>query len=253
MKIKVIASGSKGNCTYIECGTTKILIDAGINYLQIKRALEECNVDINDIDLVLLTHIHNDHIKGLATLLKKTSATLCTHSTVYEELRKKIEISKFHMLDYEYSYKDVEIELFALSHDVSCYGYIISYDKKEIVYITDTGYLNKKYYPKIKNKDVYIIEANHDEKMLMNGPYPYILKQRIVGDNGHLSNNTTGYILSKILGKNTKCVFLAHISEHNNTKELALKQVKKQLKENNVDFDNFVITDQYVALDMVEV
>lgn len=253
MKIKVLASGSKGNCTYIECGDVKILIDAGISYLQIKKTLDEDSINIKDIDMVLVTHSHNDHIKGLSTLLNKTDITLCTHSSVYEEIESKMNIPKFHLIDSEYMLKDVEIELIPLSHDVSCYSFKITYDNKTIIYITDTGYLNKKYFSQIKNKEVYIIEANHDEKMLMDGPYPFILKQRIISDRGHLSNLTTGRILSKIIGAKTKYIFLAHISEHNNTKEIALRQVKEQLSEAGVEFDNFIITDQYVSLDMVEV
>ena len=253
MKIKVLASGSKGNCTFIECGNVKILIDAGISYLQIKKTLEEDSINIQDIDIVLVTHSHNDHIKGLATLLNKTDITLCTHSTVYEELISKMNIPKFHLIDLEYMIDSIEIEAIPLSHDVPCYSYKITYDGKSLVYITDTGYLNKKYFSKIKNKDVYIIEANHDETMLMDGPYPFILKQRIISDRGHLSNLTTGRILSKIIGPKTKYIFLAHISEHNNTKELALEQVRRQLQIENIEFNNFIITDQYVSLDMVEI
>ncbi len=253
MKVKVLASGSKGNCTYIECGELKILIDVGISYLQIKNTLEQDNINIKDIDIVLVTHTHNDHIKGLASLLSKVDVVLCTHSSVYEELSSKINIPKFHLIDSYYMIEDVEIEAIPLSHDVPCYSYKITYDNKTIVYITDTGYLNKNNFSKIKNKDIYIIEANHDEAMLMDGPYPFILKQRIISDRGHLSNLTTGRILSKVIGLKTKYVFLAHISEHNNTKEIALKQVKEQVHDSGVKFDDFIITDQYVSLDMVEV
>lgn len=253
MKVKVLASGSKGNCTYIECDDTKILIDAGISYQQIKASLEEINVSINDIKILLLTHSHNDHIKGLSTLLKKTNITLFLAASVYEDIYKKITIDNFHIIEDEFVLGKIEIKPFHLSHDVSCYGFIISHNNKELVYITDTGYLNKKYYPMLSNKDIYIIESNHDEKMLMDGPYPFILKQRIIGDKGHLSNLTTARILSNIIGPKTKYVFLAHISEHNNLKELALNQVKDYIKNSGIEFENYIITDQYIALDMVEV
>lgn len=253
MKVKVLASGSKGNCTYIECDKTKILIDAGISYQQIKVLLDDINVSINDINILLLTHSHNDHIKGLSTLLKKTKIILYLTENVYSDIYKKMEISNFHIIDKEFMINDVEVELLHLSHDVECYGYIISHNNKQLVYITDTGYLNRKYYSIISNKDIYIIEANHDEKMLMDGPYPFILKQRIISDRGHLSNNTTGRILSKVIGPKTKYIFLAHISEHNNTKELALQQVKDYVSKSGVDFNNFIITDQYISLDMIEV
>ncbi len=253
MKVKVIASGSKGNCTYVECGTTKFLIDMGINFVQLSNSLNEIGIKVNDISFILITHIHTDHIKGLQSLLKKTNITMYSSTGIYEYLSKKIEIKNFHIIDKYYMINGIDIEQFPLSHDVECYGFLIKFDNRELVYITDTGYLNKRYYDILKNKDIYIIESNHDEKMLMDGPYPYILKQRIVSDKGHLSNSTTAKILKKIIGNKTKYVFLAHISEHNNTKELAFNQVCEQLKDNNFDLNNLLITDQYISMEIVEV
>lgn len=253
MKIRVLASGSKGNSTYVECGSTKILIDAGISFLQIKNSLSSIDVDVNEIDIILITHSHADHIKGLSTLLKKTNITLYTTSEVYEDITKTIYVPNGHIIDEYFMFNDVLINVLPLSHDVSCNCYIIKHNEHELVYITDTGYLNKKYFSKIKNKDVYIIEANHDEVMLMDGPYPFILKQRILSDKGHLSNEATANILFKLVGEKTKYIFLAHISEHNNTKELALKTVTDKLDEINFNHDNIILTDQYISLDMVEV
>lgn len=253
MKVKVLASGSKGNSTYIECGNLKILIDAGISFLQIKKALEDINVDIFSIDIILITHSHSDHIKGLLTLLKKTNIKLCTEKLVYDDLVKTITPNNFEIIDKEMNIDNVKIQSFHLSHDVECYGYIIEYDRKELVYITDTGYLNKKYIPRISNKDIYVIETNHDEEMLMNGPYPFVLKQRIISDSGHLSNQTTAKLLKKVIGPQTKYIFLAHISEHNNDKQLALDTVKKELSDTDFNLDNILLTDQYISLDTVEV
>ena len=122
-----------------------------------------------------------------------------------------------------------------------------------MVYITDTGYINKKYYNMTKNKDVYIIESNHDEVMLMNGPYPYHLKQRVIGDKGHLSNRYTGKYLAKVIGNNTKYIFLAHISENNNTYDLALEQVKEEMEDSTFDINKIVIAHQNEETEMVEV
>lgn len=253
MKVKVLASGSKGNSTYVECGDTKILIDAGISFLQIKTALSNIDIDVNDIDIILITHSHADHIKGLATLLKKTNIVLYTTDDVYMDLIKNIDIPRHHIIEGYFMFNDVLIDTIPLSHDVSCNCYIIEYNAKELVYITDTGYLNKRCFSKIKNKDIYIIESNHDEVMLMNGPYPFVLKQRILGDKGHLSNEATANILLKLVGDKTKYIFLAHISEHNNTKELALKTITNALDEVDFNHDNIILTDQYVSLEMVEV
>lgn len=253
MRVKVLASGSKGNSTYVECGDTKILIDAGISFLQIKAALSDIDVDVKDVDIILITHSHADHIKGLATLLKRTNIVLYTTDDVYMDLIKNVDILRHHIINGYLTFNNVLIDTIPLSHDVSCNCYILEYNGKELVYITDTGYLNKRYFSKIKNKDIYIIEANHDEVMLMNGPYPFVLKQRILGDKGHLSNEATANILLKLVGNRTRYIFLAHISEHNNTKELALKTITDTLDEIDFNHDSIILTDQYVSLETVEV
>lgn len=254
MKIKVLASGSKGNSTYIECGNTKILIDAGISYMQIKKALEEINVNVCDLNIILITHTHSDHIKGLCSLIKKTNATLYITEDIYYDLLKNMTINNYYIIEGEkFKYNDLSVELLPVSHDVSCYSFIINYKNKNLVYITDTGYLNKRYFDKLKNKDVYIIESNHDETMLMDGPYPFILKQRILSDRGHLSNKATARILTKLIGDNTKYIFLAHISEHNNTKQLVLDEITRELSNINFNLDKIILTDQYISLEMVEV
>ena len=254
MKIKVLASGSKGNSTYIECGNTKILIDAGISYMQIKKALEEINVNVCDLNIILITHTHSDHIKGLCSLIKKTNATLYITEDIYSDLLKNMTINNYYIIEGEkFKYNDLSVELLPVPHDVSCYSFLINYKNKNLVYITDTGYLNKRYFDKLKNKDVYIIESNHDETMLMDGPYPFILKQRILSDRGHLSNKATARILTKLIGDNTKYIFLAHISEHNNTKQLAFNEITKELSSINFDLDKVILTDQYISLEMVEV
>ena len=254
MKIKVLASGSKGNSTYIECGNTKILIDAGISYMQIKKSLEEININVCDLNIILITHTHSDHIKGLCSLIKKTNAILYVTEDIYSDLLKNMTIDNYYIIEGEkFKYNDLSVELLPVSHDVSCYSFIINYKNKNLVYVTDTGYLNKRYFDKLKNKDVYIIESNHDETMLMNGPYPFILKQRILSDRGHLSNKATARILTKLIGDNTKYIFLAHISEHNNTKQLAFNEITKELSSINFDLDKVILTDQYISLEMVEV
>lgn len=253
MNVKVLASGSKGNCTYIECGNIKFLIDIGISYLQVQNELKKINVGISEIDFILITHIHSDHIKGLSSLLKKTNIILYSSIDTYNKLSNMMEIRNYHICESSFEFNDIEITPFSLSHDVDCYGFLIKYNFKELVYITDTGYLNKRYFDMLCNKDIYIIEANHDEKMLMDGPYPYILKQRIISDRGHLSNSTTGNILRKLIGNRTKYVLLAHLSEHNNSKDIAFKQVYDKISELGFDKEKIIITDQYVSLDMIEV
>lgn len=253
MRVKILASGSKGNCTYVECGSTKFLIDVGINFLQVKKELEAISVDINSLDFILLTHTHSDHIKGLKTLVSKTNIKVCASLELIEELKDKFNLQYVTIIYDCFDYKGIDIKLIPLSHDVPCYGFNIKYEDNKLVYITDTGYLNRRYFSMISNADVYIIESNHDEKILMNGNYPYILKQRIIGDKGHLSNSMAASILKKVIGYRTKYIFLAHLSEENNTKELAFDEFAKCLQETDFDIERLIVTDQYLSTGMVEI
>ena len=135
----------------------------------------------------------------------------------------------------EFNIDEFNITLIHTSHDApGSVGFLINDGDSSLVYVTDTGYINKKYLDKIINKNVYIFESNHDINMLMTGPYPYILKQRVLSDKGHLSNETSGNYLSAIIGDNTKKIILAHLSETNNTPEIALKTVKSIIKNDNI-------------------
>ena len=252
MKIKVLASGSKGNSTLIQTNEIKILIDIGITYQQLSFELEQINLTPQDLDAILITHTHSDHIKGLSSLVKKTNLKVFALEEMLEELYKKIPRDNIFIYDNPLILKDLNIKLIRISHDVEGVGFIIENNNHSLVYITDTGYINKKYLPLMKNKDLYIIESNHDEEMLMEGPYPYILKQRVISDKGHLSNNTTASYLLETVGNNTKKIILAHISEHNNTEELALETTKNLLEENNI-YKEIIVAKQYESLEEIEV
>lgn len=253
MKIKVIASGSKGNCTLVVCGKTKLLIDIGISLPQVKNSLESIGIDINELDGILITHTHSDHIKGISQLIKKYKIKVYSSLELSYELVKLIPVETIVVVDNEFIINNVKISLIETSHDVVSYGFIVEYQNKELVYITDTGYINKKHYKSTTNKDIYIIESNHDEELLMNGPYPYYLKQRVISDKGHLSNRYAGKYLTKVIGSNTKFILLAHISENNNTYDLALQQVKEELFNSKFDLNNIIVTHQNEETDMVEV
>lgn len=253
MKIKVIASGSKGNCTLVICDDTKLLIDIGISLSYLKNSLDNINIDIDSIDGILISHIHSDHIKGLIQLVKKHKIKVYASVELLYDLVKVIPIETVVVVDSKFMINDVEVTLIETSHDVTSYGFIIGHNHKEAVYITDTGYINKKHYKTTMNKDIYVIESNHDEEMLMNGPYPYHLKQRVIGDKGHLSNRYTGKYLTKVIGDNTKYILLAHISENNNTYELALEQVKEEMQDSNFDFNNIIVAYQNEETEMIEV
>ena len=230
MKIITLASGSKGNTSYIEVGNTRFLIDIGITYRHLLERLEEIGKSIDDIDALLITHTHSDHIKGLKVFVKHNNIPVYIREEMYKELKEILPKEKIELYSDKMHLKDATIDLVHTSHDApGSVGFLISNTSSSLVYITDTGYINEKYYDLLSNREIYYIESNHDEQMLLTGPYPHYLKQRILSDKGHLSNGATASYLEKFIGSNTKYIILAHISETNNTKELALENTKEAL------------------------
>ena len=251
IKMKTIASGSKGNCTIVLCEDTKLIIDMGITYLTLKKCLEENSLSLDDFSAILITHCHNDHIKGLSSLVNKTKIKVYIPEKMYDSLKEYVPYSACHFIEDEFYINDVKIELIHTSHDApSSVGFIIEQNNKSLVYVTDTGYINRKYLTKMVGKDTYLIESNHDEVMLMDGPYPRFLKERVISDKGHLSNHTTAKYLKKIIGPNTKNIILAHLSENNNTEEKALEAMREEELDKKA---NIYIARQHEEGPMIEV
>ena len=252
MKIKVLASGSKGNCSLIETKSTRFLIDIGITYQRLKKELEKIALSLDDIDALLLTHAHNDHTSGLKVLLKHSNFKIYANKEIIKELTTDINKDRIELYSPLIYLNNTELTIFKTSHDAKgSVGFLITDDESSLVYITDTGYLNRKYFPLLENKNIYYIESNHDEKMLMDGPYPYYLKQRIISDEGHLSNDTTAKYLKKLVGDATKYIILAHLSEHNNKEEIAYNTSREALKDR--EDIKIVVAKQNEALEEIEV
>ena len=251
MKIKTLSSGSKGNCSIVLCDDTNLIIDMGISYLTLKRSLEENSLSFVDFQGILITHCHKDHTSGLSTLVNKTKLNVYIPEGMYDSLKEYVPKDRCIFIDDNFNINDVSIELIHTSHDApSSVGYIIEYNDKSLVYVTDTGYINRKYLKKMENKNLYLIESNHDEVMLMDGPYPRFLKERVISDKGHLSNNTTAKYLKQIIGDNTKTVILAHLSEKNNTEEKALEAIHNEGLDRNI---KITIARQHEESEMIEV
>ena len=251
MKIKTLASGSKGNCSIVLCNDTNLIIDMGISYLTLKRSLEENSLSFLDFQGILITHCHKDHTSGLSTLISKTKLNVYIPKEMYDSLKEYVPKDRCIFIEDKFNINDVSIELIHTSHDAPySVGYIIEYKNRSLVYVTDTGYINRKYLNKMVNKNLYLIESNHDEVMLMDGPYPRFLKERVISDKGHLSNATTSKYLKKIVGDNTKTIILAHLSEKNNTEEKALEEIKKVELSKNI---KVLIARQYEESEMIEI
>ena len=239
MKVYILGSGSKGNSTLIVGNNKKILIDVGFSYPKMKMLLEGFGVNPSEIDTILITHDHSDHIGGLSQFLKKNSVKVCANEVLAGQLLRIVNEDDILIVENEFDIDDFHIESFKTSHDaVGSVGYIITEDDKTVVYVTDTGYINNRNLKKLVNKDLYIFESNHDVKMLMDGPYPYILKQRVLSDKGHLSNELSGTYLKELIGDKTKKIVLAHLSEINNTPEVALKTVKSIVDNKDIEIIN---------------
>jgi len=252
MKVVVLSSGSKGNTTYIETDNAKILIDAGNTCKYLMNKFIELEINPQEIDAIFVTHTHVDHIGGLKTLLKKINP--CVYFT--EKMRPYLEFIENYriILDDEIILKDMIIEVIKTSHDTEdSVGYIINNCDKSVVYITDTGYINRKYFDILKNRDFYIMESNHDIEMLNNSSYPFATRQRILSDKGHLSNYDSAKYLASFIGDKTKYVILAHLSHENNTIELAYETLRKRLDDERIIFNNIIISKQNEETELIEI
>ena len=251
MKVRTISSGSKGNCAIVLCDEVNLIIDMGISYLTLKQSLEENSLSFDNFSGILITHNHKDHVTGLKSLINKTNLNVYIPYEMFDSIKNSVPEDRCIFIDDEFSIFDVKIELIHTSHDAPySVGYIIKYNDKSLVYVTDTGYINRKYLQKMINKDIYVIESNHDEVMLMDGPYPRFLKERVISDTGHLSNTTTAKYLKKIIGDRTKYILLAHLSEKNNTPEKALEAMYKEELNKNIKIQ---VASQYEMSEILEV
>ena len=254
MKICVLASGSKGNSTFVEASNNKILIDIGMSSLYIEKSLNKIGIKPSEINGILITHTHVDHINGLKVFLKKYNTHLYITEKIYNELKRQIEIKNYTIIDKEFELNNVKIDILKTSHDAEdSNGYIITNESSSLAYITDTGYINRKYHDILSNKNYYIIESNHDVELLMNGKYPYHLKQRILGDRGHLSNEACANYMTKFVGNNTRGAILIHLSEENNRKEIAYSTFINTLKEKDKILENVIISSQTEPTEVIEI
>lgn len=250
MRICILASGSKGNVAYIETEKTKSLIDLGMSASYVAGALKEINVDPFEIQRVFLTHTHSDHIAGLKVFLKKYHPIIYLTEKMDEEINFDIDDKVY--IDDEVNIDDLYVEVIKTSHDVAdSNGFVFSSNGKSIVYITDTGYINIRNFNKLNNKNLYVLESNHDVRMLKEGKYPYYLQQRILGDKGHLSNKDCSYYLSKLIGSNTEKIILIHLSEENNKPEIALKTLIDTLEGNDLKIPDVFIASQKESTEVI--
>lgn len=253
MRVTVLASGSKGNCTLVQTKNHNVLIDIGTSSLKIEKKLKMLEVDPKSIDSVFITHAHKDHTAGIDVFYKKYHPNIYLTRNIVEEANLKLD--KYVELNDTITIDDLKVIVIPTSHDAKdSRGYLLESEGKSMLYMTDTGYINEKYDNILKNRNIYVMESNHDVEMLMNNEhYPHYLKMRIFGDEGHLSNKDSARYLSKFVGDKTEKIFLAHLSEQNNTPELALMQLKQTFENKGITFNNISIATQEETTESVSV
>ena len=254
MELCSIASGSSGNCIMTGDDGCRLLIDAGVSGKRIEQGLNSLGLKTSEMEGILVTHEHIDHISGLGVLARRYGLPIyATEGTIQAILHTKsvgkIDESLFHPVRANETFLigEMEIEPVKISHDAAePVAYILRRGSKSVGVITDLGKYDEYMIEKIKGVNVLLLEANHDVNMLQAGPYPYPLKQRILGERGHLSNELSGQLLGRILHDGFQAVVLGHLSKENNYAKLAYETVKLEitLGENPYRGDDFPV---YVA------
>ena len=239
MRVCAIASGSSGNCVYVGHGSAHLLVDAGISGKRIEQALESIGSAAGELKGILITHEHSDHIQGIGVLARRygiplygTAETLCgmlkgktNIGRIPEELLHEVKPEETLWFD------GLIAKAHSVSHDAAnpvCYTF--EADGKKAAMVTDLGMYDKSILDAVSDAEILYLESNHDVNMLMVGTYPYYLKQRILGERGHLSNDTAAKLLCEVLHPGLKHVILAHLSKENNLPELAYETVRIELQ-----------------------
>lgn len=251
MRLCSIASGSSGNCIYVGSDATHLLVDVGISGKRTEAGLNSLGISPRELDGILVTHEHADHISGLGVISRKFGIPIYTTEGTRQAMLENrsigaVDPSLFHVIhaDEKFVIKDLQIDPMRISHDAAePVAYRIRYGNKRVGIATDLGVFNDYTVECLKGMDALLLEANHDVNMLQVGPYPYYLKQRILGERGHLSNENCGRLLSRILHDDLQAIVLGHLSQENNLPELAYETVRLEvtLGDNSYKADDFSI------------
>lgn len=230
-----IASGSKGNSGLYVSGDSCILIDMGVSYRKLTEAMRRIDMQPSDIDAVLLTHEHIDHIKGLPQMFKRNQTPVyASQGTAREVVRKYPALSAaFVCFDETFCTEigSTSVSAFETPHDAAhCLGFVLQTDVHRFGYATDLGFMPGEVLEQLRGCESVVLESNHDPNMLQVGPYPYVLKQRISGATGHLSNPDCAVAAARLAQDGARHIILSHLSETNNMPELALQQTRLALR-----------------------
>lgn len=241
LKFSVLASGSTGNATYVEANGKKFLIDAGLSGKKIEECFKQINISPHDLNGIFVTHEHTDHIKGVGILARRYKLPIFANEKTWKAMEGALgEIpldQRFHIeIGDVKSFGSLDVETFGVSHDAAePMFYVFHYGDQKLALITDTGYVSDRMKGIIKGAGSFVFESNHDMNMLRMGRYPWNVKRRILGDEGHVSNVDAGLALADIIQDSQANVYLAHLSLDNNMKDLARMTVQQTLEEKGVE------------------
>ena len=256
----VLASGSKGNCFLVRTDKTKILVDAGLSAKKTIELLNSKMLSYEKINAVVISHCHNDHIKGAGVLTRKFKVPLYISEKTYISSRRMLGAIKHGLVHFDngnsFVIGDLEIQPFASSHDtIESSNFVITKldnSERKLGIVTDLGYFSRLTVQRLKGVTTIILESNHDEEMLLEGPYPWELKQRVKSREGHLSNSQAVALVSKIIHPDLSTIILAHLSEQNNTPDLAYLTMKSFLDSINFSLE-LIVSSQYEATRLIDV
>ncbi|RXJ02809.1 MBL fold metallo-hydrolase [Anaerobacillus alkaliphilus] len=237
LKFSVLASGSTGNAIYVATEKQRILVDAGLSGKAMEELFKKIDCCPSELDAILVSHEHSDHIKGVGILARKYDIPIYANEKTWQAMEGhlgKVSLDQKFVFRMEETraFGDLDIESFGVSHDAAePMFYVFHHEGKKLSVITDTGYVSDRMKGTIKESDVYIFESNHDMNMLRMGKYPWSVKRRILSDVGHVSNEDAAIALAEVIGTKKTRVYLAHLSKDNNMKDLAHLTVKQTLAE----------------------
>lgn len=232
MRVVSLASSSKGNCTYIETPSSKILIDIGIRLPALELALGKLGVDPSEIDAVVISHEHDDHIKGVPCFVKKYKLPIYAYAKTVEFLNAKLKLDEQFIRTFTQDLEigDMHILPVEVPHDShSCYGFVVNCDKSTMAIVTDCGAMNERIIQALSGVPLVYLESNYDEELLMQCKYPYSIKMRIKSNHGHLSNIDCAKTIERLVMTGTRQIVLSHISENSNSPLIAYSTSKSYL------------------------
>ena len=234
-------SGSSGNCSLVETENTKILVDCGMSSKKIDEALKLKDLSLKDINGIIITHEHSDHTKGLTTISKNYKIPIYANEETFKNI--KLDLSKTKKIKFktnsDFEINDLKIHSFSIPHDAAdpC-GFNIFHDDKKISIATDIGHITTPIFKALQGSDFLLLESNYEPEMLRCSRYPYLLKKRIMGPNGHLSNEEAGTIINELIKYGVNNITLGHLSKQNNFPELAYQTVMNEIISKNTSINN---------------